>query len=32
VDFSPETYNYVYYVPNKVYFQAFANSQRENTV
>jgi len=32
IDFSPETYNYVYGVPNKVYYQAYANDQRQSTI
>lgn len=32
VDFFPETYNFVYGVPNKVYYQAYSNNQRITTL
>lgn len=32
VDFFPETYNFVYGVPNKVYYQAYSNDQRITTL
>ena len=32
IDYYPETYNYVYGVPNKVYFQAYSNQDRVKTI